>query len=205
MDYIFIEKLSKLQLLLSKFYSCKFVTEEKEEFLTYPSLKEGCESFLKNSPGSMLLWIKTHKSNKEIKGGFVPNNRDLHFGSTFRVSKSGRKNVNYGDVYIHNKISVTHNGIIFIDKPNILVDRGPASLTFVTDDTIDVIPQDYQHENSYIDLKNNFPNIKTNLLNAIYYFCINPVQKGIQVEIDVDCVNHSILIIERLGEKVSIL
>lgn len=176
--------------LLMFFRHFDFVTEERFVIVENPEHNN--------------LWIETHKTNKDLIGGFIPANHDLYFGPTFRLSKSGRKPVNYGSVYIHHKISVTHSGIIFIRKPDILVSKGPASAEYKTDDTVDVFPKDYQNENDFEKLKEKYPDLSENMLTSIYYFCINPLPKGIQVEIDVDHIDKSIVCIQESDRMIKI-
>jgi hypothetical protein len=67
--------------LLMSFRHFDFVTEKRFVIVENPEYNH--------------LWIQTHKTNKDLIGGFVPINRDLYFGPTFRLSKSGRKPLHF--------------------------------------------------------------------------------------------------------------
>lgn len=187
------EKISDLTKLITKFYSCKFVTGEASTVLTDPEY--------------LYLWIKTHKSNKELNAGFVPHYKksNSNYGPAVRITRTGKNTVKYGELLGGNKLSVTHNGIIFIKKPNIVVERGVASLIYKTDDTIDFFPQKYLYENSYSQLEQDFPDLTKEMLTALYYFSINPLPKGVQVEIVLDYIDMAILCFKTLSKRVNIL
>lgn len=187
------QKIHKLVELITPFYKCKFVTNDIFDILTKPTY--------------LHLWMETHKSRKELTVGFIPDNSErdnVSFGPSVRISRTGRNGVTYGDIVEldEKKISATYNGIIFIKKPDIIISRGPASIVYDTDNTIDVIPEKYKNEDSYDELKKDFPNLHENLLTAIYYFSVNPLPKGVQVEIVIDYIDMAILCFERLSKRI---
>lgn len=65
-------------------------------------------------------------------------------------------------------------------------------------------PKDYQNENGFEKLKEKHPDLSENMLTSIYYFCINPLPKGIQVEIDVDHIDKSIVCIQESDRMIKI-
>lgn len=181
------EKLSKINELLIPFYHCKFITGKTSTIL-------GETKYLN-------LWIQTHKSNKELVAGFIPDDRTLDYGPCVRLSRVSVNNV--GDKYIHNKIMANYDGITFISKPNILISRGPASATYKVDTTVDIIPHHYQNKDSYVELKQALPNIEDDMLTAIYYFFINPMPKRIQLELDIKHLDMVIINLEHLLKRIA--
>jgi len=188
MNHILYDKVSKLDSLLLPFHSCKFKTEKIFDILY--------------NPDYLQLWIETRNSDKELIGGFVPYDREKDFGSSFRISKAGKNNVGY--IYIHDKIMVTAKSIIFIKKPHILVSQSISSREYRTDLSPDVIPREYQHDGAYDDLKQKFPDVSEDVLTTVLYFCTNPLPKGVQIELNVNMIDMSILNLETLSERVKL-
>lgn len=150
---------------IKEFYACKF--------LTYESRTGSC-------------FYVTENAKKKLT---------LGFGGSYRLVLSRNNHNQYKKIFAGDPVIITSEGIRFIRRPDIVTRPSVASVIVEEDKTIDVYCKDYSGAKGtecYFNLCIEYPNVSENILRTAEYFCLNPVPKGVYLEIDSSAL-HGIL------------
>ncbi len=143
---------------IKQYYACKFVSDKK-----------------RFNVNNYTFYYETENANKKLILGFNGWHRLILSRNTYNQ---------YKHLIAGEPVIITSEGIRFIQRPEIVTHPSPSSTIWVEDKTIDVYCKDYKGTECYFNLCIKYPNVSENILRTIEYFCLNPVPKGVYLELD---------------------
>lgn len=129
----------------------------------------------------------------------------LGFGGSYRLVLSRNTPKQYKKLFAGEPVIITSEGIRFIKREDIITRPSVASLFVEEDKTIDVYCSDYSGSKGsecYFNLCIEYPNVSENILRTAEYFCLNPVPKGVYLEIDSSVLEYILMCTDLIKDKI---